>query len=86
MASLSNLFLCPNCGHTPLEWRSSYVLLAKPIPDKTPTLDAVLRNLAALGGFLGRKSDGNPGAKSIWVGFQRIQDCVYGVKMADKLK
>jgi len=70
----------------PLEWRSSYILLAKPIPEKMPTLDAVLRNLAALGGFLGRKSDGDPGSKSIWIGFQRIQDCVYGVKMADKLK
>ena len=70
----------------PLEWKSSYILLEKKIPDKEPTLNTVLRNLAILGGFLGRKSDGDPGAKSIWIGFQRIQDCVYGVQMAHKLE
>ena len=69
-----------------LEWKSSYVLLEKAIPKNTPTLDAVIRNLAILGGFLGRKSDGDPGAKSIWIGFQRIQDCVYGIQIAHKLE
>jgi len=70
----------------PLEWKSSYALLNKKIPKRVPTLNTVLRNLATLGGFLGRKSDGDPGAKSIWIGFQRIQDCVYGIQMASKLK
>jgi len=70
----------------PLEWKSSYVLLEKTVPKKAPTLNTVLRNLATLGGFLGRKSDGDPGAKSIWIGFQRIQDCVYGAQMAHKLE
>lgn len=69
-----------------LEWKSSYVLLKKAIPKNTPTLDAVIRNLAILGGFLGRKSDGDPGAKSIWIGFQRIQDCAYGIQIAHKLE
>jgi len=69
-----------------LEWKSSYVLLEKTIPIKVPTLNTVLRNLATLGGFLGRKSDGDPGAKSIWIGFQRIQDCVFGIQMARKLE
>jgi hypothetical protein len=69
-----------------LEWKASYVLLKKTIPKKMPTLNTVLRNLATLGGFLGRKSDGDPGAKSIWIGFQRIQDCVFGIQMAHKLE
>jgi len=69
-----------------LEWKSSYILLEKIIPQHPPPLNTVLRNLATLGGFLGRKSDGDPGAKSIWIGFQRIQDCVYGVQMAHKLE
>jgi len=69
-----------------LEWKSSYVLLEKTVPKKVPTLNTVLRNLATLGGFLGRKSDGDPGAKSIWIGFQRIQDCVFGIQMARKLE
>lgn len=30
--------------------------------------------LASLGGFLGRKSDGEPGTKSLWLGIQRLDD------------
>jgi len=69
-----------------MQWKSSYVLLEKPIPKKTPTLNTVIRNLATLGGFLGRKVDGDLCAKSIWIGFQRIQDCVFGIQMAHKLE
>jgi hypothetical protein len=34
----------------------------------------VLRLIAQLGGFLDRKSDGEPGVKTIWQGLQRIMD------------
>jgi len=30
--------------------------------------------LASLGGFLGRKNDGEPGTKSLWIGLQRFDD------------
>ncbi|MHB1255725.1 MAG: IS4 family transposase, partial [Dethiobacteraceae bacterium] len=30
--------------------------------------------IAKLGGFLGRKSDGQPGVKVLWRGFRRLQD------------
>lgn len=80
--------VCPDLSadliFDPLEWKSSFVLADKGIPEQTPTLNEVLRNLATLGGFLGRKSDGEPGAKSIWKGFQRMQDCVYGIQIARK--
>ena len=33
-----------------------------------------------LGGFLGRKSDGEPGVKTLWLGYQRIRDFVEGVQ------
>jgi hypothetical protein len=49
----------------PLEWKSSYVLLEKTLPKTMPSLNSVLRNLAQLGGFLGRKSDGDPRTKSM---------------------
>jgi hypothetical protein len=29
------------------------------------------RLIASLGGFLGRKGDGEPGAKTFWIGLQR---------------
>ncbi len=32
--------------------------------------------IASLGGFLGRKSDGDPGAQTIWIGLQRTKDFV----------
>jgi len=81
------------CPHLPadlvfdsLEWKSSYLLGKKQLPEGIPTINEVIRNLAMLGGFLGRKSDGEPGSKSIWQGFQRIQDCVYGIQISAELK
>ncbi|WP_397326833.1 IS4 family transposase [Paenibacillus sabuli] len=39
-------------------------------PGPAPTLREVVRAIAKLGGFLGRKSDGEPGVKVIWRGLQ----------------
>ena len=30
--------------------------------------------IAKLGGFLGRKSDGEPGTQVMWIGMQRMRD------------
>ncbi len=30
--------------------------------------------VASLGGFLGRKCDGDPGNKAMWLGIQRLDD------------
>lgn len=32
----------------------------------------MLRLIARLGGFLGRKGDGEPGAKAIWLGLNEV--------------
>ena len=81
---------CPdlpaNLVFDPLEWQSSYLLNKQSLPDGLPTINNVIRNLAILGGFLGRKSDGEPGAKSIWRGLQRIQDCIYGIQLAKEIQ
>lgn len=69
----------------PLEWKVSFRLGKKALPDGIPTLNQVIRNLAELGGFLGRKCDGEPGAKSIWLGYSRVLDCIYGIQMASEL-
>ena len=58
------------------QWRA---LLAKvtrnPIPPKTPpTLREAVRMVAQIGGFLGRKGDGEPGAQTLWRGLQRLDD------------
>ncbi|MDW3684256.1 IS4 family transposase [Cupriavidus sp. CV2] len=56
------------------EIRGAYLLSKKPRPQKPPTLNQVIRLIASLGGFLGRKSDGEPGAKTLWIGLQRTMD------------
>ncbi|HJX17324.1 MAG TPA: IS4 family transposase, partial [Acidiferrobacterales bacterium] len=41
-----------------------------------PTLREAIRRVASLGGFLGRKSDGEPGTQTLWIGLQRLDDIV----------
>ena len=37
------------------------------------TLRDAVRAMAKLGGFLGRKSDGEPGVKTLWRGYRPLQ-------------
>lgn len=58
------------------EWKALTVFITqnpKP-PEKAPTLREATRAVASLGGFLGRKGDGEPGTKSLWIGLQRLDD------------
>jgi hypothetical protein len=66
----------------PEEWQAAYILAKKPLPKQPPRLNAVLRLIARLGGFLGRKRDGEPGVKTIWLGLQRVMDFAAGIKFA----
>lgn len=58
------------------EWKALNVYITKnPLPpEHPPTLREATRMVASLGGFLGRKSDGEPGTESIWIGLQRLDD------------
>lgn len=51
-------------------------------PKDVPTLNTVVRLVAQLSGFLGRKDDGEPGAKTIWQGLREIAVFVQGVRFA----
>lgn len=64
------------------EWRGVHFLLKKPIPQQAPRLNTVIRMVATLGGFLGRKSDGEPGVKTLWIGMQRVADFAAGLAYA----
>jgi hypothetical protein len=46
----------------------------KPPPAAPPSLRDMIRIIGALGGFLGRKSDGEPGPETLWRGLQRADD------------
>jgi hypothetical protein len=58
------------------EWRAltAYITQNPTPPDRPPSLREAIRIVASLGGFLGRKSDGEPGTKSLWLGLQRLDD------------
>jgi hypothetical protein len=47
-------------------------------PKEALTVRGFVRGVARLGGFLGRKGDGDPGVRSLWRGYQRLQDMVVG--------
>lgn len=53
-------------------------------PADVPTLNQILRLVAILGGFLARKSDGEPGVKTVWIGLQRVMDCAVGLQFMRK--
>lgn len=64
------------------EWQAAYILAKKPVPKKPPCARDVIHRIAGLGGFLGRKSDGEPGVKTLWLGWQRVRDFVEGAEYA----
>jgi len=61
---------------TTIEWQALYMRIHKSttLPDRVPTVHQAVRWIAQLGGFLGRKSDGEPGVTTLWRGWQRLQD------------
>ncbi|TCK31848.1 DDE family transposase [Paraburkholderia sp. BL8N3] len=63
------------------EIHGAHVLSKKPRPKKPPTLNQMIRMIASLGGFLGRKSDGEPGAKTLWIGMRRVMDAVITIQI-----
>ena len=69
------------CPHLPCdvifedaEWRAVYHVVERKPAVETPTLGEMVRMVASLGGHLGRKGDGPPGAQSMWQGIMRSRD------------
>ncbi|MCY3023589.1 MAG: IS4 family transposase [Planctomycetota bacterium] len=72
------------------EWRLLYLAWQHlhhrddPLPTTPPPLREVVRRIAQLGGFIGRKGDGDPGVKTLWRGLMRLQDIVLGATIASQ--
>ena len=45
----------------------------------TMTVDQFWRRVAGVGGFLGRRGEGDPGWQTLWRGWQRLQDLCWGM-------
>ena len=46
----------------------------EPPPEQPPTLKAMVRMVAQLGGYVNRKRDDDPGPQTLWLGLQRTHD------------
>jgi len=70
-----------------IEWQALVGFVHKdPIPPaRVPPLREALRMTAKLGGFLGRKGDGEPGTQTLWLGLQRLDDIVEAWKVFSQL-
>jgi hypothetical protein len=64
------------------EWQAAFILNKKAPPKKVPDLRTVIRLIAQRGGFLARKSDGEPGTKTIWLGMRELAVFVEGMRFA----
>jgi len=65
------------------EWIALTAFITKnPVtPAEPPSLRQAMHMVASLGGFLGRKGDGEPGTKSLWLGLQRLDDITATAKI-----
>lgn len=71
--------LSPNASSESLlsesEWQalSAYMSKSPEVPKTAPSLRQAVRWIGQLGGFIGRKSDGEPGVKVLWRGWEVFQ-------------
>ena len=82
---------CPdlNCEivFDPQEWRAAYTVVKRcPPPVTPPRLGEVVALVASLGGYFGRKHDGPPGPKAMWIGLQRLRDFVIALEAMESLE
>lgn len=61
-----------------MQWQALMVFSTRqPLPPQSPpTLNEAVRLVGRLGGHLGRQTDGEPGAETLWRGLQRLDDIV----------
>ena len=61
------------------EWQALHAYIhQEPPPEQPPTLQDAVRMIGKLGGFLGRKGDGQPGTTVLWRGLRRLPDIAAG--------
>jgi hypothetical protein len=63
---------------SPMQWKVLHLLIHKKrdTPIQAPTLYQAVEWIGKLGGHLGRKSDGPPGLKTAWLGYQKLCNAI----------
>ena len=73
-------------ARVPSSWLTSLKHLCPRLKITEMTVYSFFRELAKLGGFLGRKHDGEPGWITIWRGYQKLHMISIGIAIADSRK
>lgn len=66
--------------------REEVQVLGEALGVAVKTVRDFVRGVARLGGFLGRKHDGDPGVETLWRGYHRLQDFILGYRCRTKSK
>ena len=64
----------------PEEIIAAYAINKQKVPDAPASLGQVMRLVAMAGGFIGRKSDGDPGVRTIWRGMEKVMSFADGIR------
>ena len=75
---------CPAAKVVPVRWIEMLERVRKGRSRRIGSVYEFYRALAKLGGFLGRKHDGEPGWITIWRGFEKLQLMIRGSEAATK--
>jgi Transposase DNA-binding/Transposase Tn5 dimerisation domain len=73
----------PAANVVPTDWLEALPLVMKR-PKPVTTVRDFFRGLASLGGFLGRKCDGEPGWQTVWGGLETLLQCLRGAEALAK--
>lgn len=70
---------------TKAQWQALYIIINKTrqLPKEPPNLHQAVKWIATLGGYLGRKSDGPPGLKTVWLGYQQLRNTALLFEITD---
>lgn len=68
--------------HVPSSWLKCMKLARPELRLTGMTVYEFFRELAKLGGFLGRKGDGEPGWETVWHGYKKLHSLLDGLKLA----
>lgn len=72
--------------YVPSQWLDCMKKLRPNLNIASMTVYEFFRELAKLGGFLGRKHDGEPGWQTVWNGYQKLNWLLDGIKLAKQTK
>lgn len=54
---------------------TTYIIVYKKKPPKSPPkLNEMIRMVASLGGYINKKSNSEPGIKTMWIGLRNMQE------------